>query len=165
MIQKIKEFIHRNKRIMIILFIIFLLLLFFAFSFQEIFMNHKKNHSEFQEFSDDVKELNGTKVYSNDQLTKEHCLGDICVYDVSFRYVNQIQVVDYTIKNRSKKTLTGDLYMHYGDEKILLSYYSLKPGKTVKRSFQMFGSNFVEQEDYTLSELTDEERKAIQVSE
>ncbi len=159
--KSVRDFIIKYKRIILIVFILLLIVLFSVIIIKKVFVKKHVNYSEFQEYSDDVKELTGTKKYSNNQLVKEHCLGDICILDVTIRYVNKIQIVEYVVKNNSKKTKTGHLFMVFGDNNYLLSYDSLKPGKTVKNSFQMFGSEFKTADDYTLRELTKEEIESI----
>ncbi len=163
--RNLKEFIVNNKRTIVILVIVLLLVVCSVVIFKKISVKPTELHSEFYEFSSDEKEISGTQRYSNDLLTSEHCIGDICVRDVTFHYVNKIQKIEYVILNNGKKKATGYLYMKYGNHKILLSYSSLEPGKTVKNTSQLFGVEFEQHDDYTLSELTEEEKAAIHIGD
>ena len=70
--KSVRDFIIKNKRIILIVFILLLIVLFSVIIIKKVFVKKHVNYSEFQEYSDDVKELTGTKKYSNNQLVKEH---------------------------------------------------------------------------------------------
>lgn len=161
--KSIKDFIKKNKRVLIIILVIivvFVLLLIFV---RNIFTRRVEDYHSYYNFASDTVEIKGSKKYSTDQLSMPHCLKDICISEVVFTYVNNDYGIQYVIRNNSSKKASGYLYMNYGDSRILLSYSSVEPGKTKRLSTSVHGREFKIYDDYSLSELTEEEKNKIRV--
>ena len=163
-IKKIKSLIIKNKKVFVILLgVIFLVL--FVFFIKSMFNHENKEESSFYYFSDERVEIEGTKKHSSDKLSAPHCLKNICISEVIFSYSdNNYYGLNYVIKNNSSKEASGYFYMNYGEEKILIAYSSLEPGKSKRLSSSVQGKHFEINEDYTLSELTPQELENIHTS-
>lgn len=109
-------------------------------------------------------------VNRNEKLTKEHCLDDFCLRNISLAYYKD-----------SPSSVSGDLINKSNDVKDIcfkisfktvgiedtsdfdICYYETKPNEIlpVETYFEEDQKNLVYAEDYSLSYLTEEERKVF----
>lgn len=110
--------------------------------------------------SDKVVELDGTKKYQTEAMTKEHCINKICLYDVTVFSATNIGRVEYIIENKSTEVKSGYLKLMFKNKYVFIAYSKLEPNKS-KRSSTQFTGTFTKVDDYTLVEMTEEEIKNI----
>lgn len=111
--------------------------------------------------SDNVVELSGTEIIENDNLTAEHCLGDICVKDVTIYQAGNEGRIEYTIINKGSNEATDILKLNFGDTFTYISFTILQPGKSVKSRTFFRNGDYSNVTDYTLENLTEEEKESI----
>ena len=113
------------------------------------------------QFSEEVVSYPGSQEYSNDDLKKEHCQDNICIINLTFQYADNLGRVDYTILNKTKKTVTGYYYLIFGEQKLLVAFKDLAPGKSVTTYSQYFGIEIEDKTGYVLRKATEEELSKI----
>lgn len=152
--------ILKNRKTLIIVIIIVLLIIVgvvLAICFKPE-SNAKPNAYDFE---NEAVELPNTVNYTNDKLNEKHCVGDICIDNVTFYYNDLEGRVEYTITNNSKTTKSGYLKMVFKDQELSIIYKDLGPKKTIKSRSQYMGMEIKDKSDYSLRKMTKEEISKI----
>lgn len=123
--------------------------------------NVTKSMSNEYVISEENVELAGTKVVSNDNLSTEQCLNDICVSNVVIYSTTNQGRVECTITNKTEKEKSGYLKIVLGDKKLVLGYKKLAVGDSITTTSQFNGYSLQGIDNYSLEKLTKAERKAI----
>lgn len=123
--------------------------------------NATKGMSNEYIINEEKVELAGTKVVSNDNLSAEQCLNDICVSNVVVYSTTSQGRVECTITNNSEKEKSGYLKIVLGDKKLVLGYKKLAVGDSITTTSQFNGYSLQDIDNYSLEKLTNSERKAI----
>ena len=153
-----KKKINENmKSIIIVLSILILILIIGALVL--IGKSNKNGYANIIE--SEVVEFPGTKVISNDNLKKEHCLNDICVSDVNIYKVDNKGRLECKVENKSEQTRSGYLKLKFQETSFTIAYRDLKPGIFEKSIAQFTNKKITDTTDYVLEELTKEEEKSI----
>ena len=125
----------------------------------------KKEESTFKNdnyyISGEIKEATGTKEYSNETLQSKHCLDDICISEAKFYYLDNQGRVDYVIENVGSTKKSGLYKMVFGEDKLIISFKNLEPGKTHKSTAQYLDKTISDMNDYSLEYLTEEEKNSV----
>lgn len=157
--EKVKKIIN-NKKTLLIIIISILIIILIAIILKNSFTKKKENPTSMK-ISDKVVELDGTKKYESDSFSKEHCIQDICLYDVTVYSASNIGRVEYIIENKSSEVKSGYLKLYFGDKLVFISYSKLEPNKSMRGSTQFTG-DFSNVNDYTLAEMTKDEINNIE---
>jgi hypothetical protein len=149
-----------KKKLIIIIIIIALILVLVGIS---LFGPQNEEVEENKTINDSgvYVEEPGTVTISNDDLSSNHCIDDICLSNVKIYYVDTQGRVDFTITNYSKKTVTGYLRLKFGNESLVIPYNKLKSNKSVNSSTMFIAKDLSQAVDYTIEKLTDEEISKI----
>lgn len=153
-----------NKKLKTIIIIICSLLLILALIFvirasKSEDESYKKNNYKFLNSS---KDLPGTKLVKNDKLASEHCLNGICLVDTVIHDNSPLGVVTYTIINKSGENASDVIKMHFTSGDLLVAY-SISKDEKISSSSQYNNLDLSKEEDFTLVELTSEEKSKINV--
>lgn len=157
-----KKFIidHVNIAIIIVsVLLIFLLALAVILSTKKK-QSFKAMNNNYEIIEKEV-ELAGTKVVSNDNLSTEQCLNDICVSNVVIYSTTNQGRVECTITNKTEKEKSGYLKIVLGDKKLVLGYKKLAAGDSITTTSQFNGYSLQGIDNYSLEKLTKAERKTI----
>ena len=136
-----------------------------------LFSNHSKKDSEKAEGNqyhvseDTKKEEDGVETYTNSKLEKAHCLDSICIENVVFYYKDNEGRIDYSIENRSDKTVTGNLKIVFGEQSLVAVYNNLAAHRKINTSSYFVNMVISNKEDYTLEKLSKEDKGNIVVIE
>lgn len=153
------KFIKEKRNLVIIILIVILviigLILFFKYQGKNQFVNNN------YVINDEQSELPGTVKYSNEQLSIEHCLNNICISDAVFYYNDSFGRVEYSITNNSKNVASGYLKMVFDEQTLMVVYKNLSPGDTVRSKSQYSGVEIKNKDDYKLKKLTKKEISQI----
>ena len=160
-----KKLVAAHKEIVfIVLIIVFLLIAIVLGVWLAPDKKENKKSNDKYQFTGEVKEIEGTTEYSNDDLKKDHCIDDICISEATFYYLGNEGRVDYVITNKSSSKQSGSYKMVFGDDYLVVYFTDLEPGKPVKTTSQYVGKTIPNMENYTLEYLTEEEKSKIIVS-
>lgn len=118
---------------------------------------HKNNY----DISEKVIEMPGTKIITNDNMKAEHCLNDICLTNATFYSNGKVGRVECIIINKTSEVKSGYLKLLVNGKNLILSYDNLEPQSEKKAIIRYKGADLSSVEDYTLSNLSDQEVKAI----
>ena len=155
--------IKNNKMVLIsIAIVVFLILLVLIVALAV--RSHpapKYNENSGYTFIDSTVETPGSEVYTNDQIKAEHCLGDICLTDVKVYYVNESGRLDCKITNKGNSKATGYLKINLGFTSLIIAYKNLEAGGTADTSASFYNVKFKQFADYSLSELSKEDKSKI----
>lgn len=153
---------NKNKKMFIILPIIILsfLLILVGVSYAGKLNGKRNDGYNNYVISDKISELDGTTVVKSDELSREHCLDDICVKDVVV-YNNNDGRIEYVIVNNGSKETSGILKMNFGDISAYVAYSALQPGQSVKSLTVFHMQDYSNVKDYKLEKLTDDELSKI----
>ena len=154
-----KKKINENmKLIIIVLSILILILIVLAL----VLISKGNNTSgSGNRILDEVVELPGTKIITNDKLKQDHCLNDICVSDVKIYIIDNDGRLECKVVNNSKKTKSGYFKLVFQSTSFIIAYRDLKPGIFEKSVAQFTNKKITDTSDYVLEELTKEEQKSI----
>ena len=120
---------------------------------------HKNNNGSTENavnnynISEDVIDLPDTIYYSNETLTKEHCLNSICISNASFQYRNNEGTVYYDITNIGDSIESGLLKMNFSGTSLIVVFQEISPKKTISSSSQYVGMEILNKDDFVLEEL------------
>lgn len=103
------------------------------------------------------------KKITNKTLSKEHCLDDICVKNLTIYYTKESNNIELTLVNKGKKAATGYLKVVFGNKAMTVFYDSLK--KESPYTIQLGKEELSETSDFTVRELTNEELAKIKKQE
>lgn len=117
-----------------------------------------KNHYR---FSEDIVETPNTVVIKNDNMSKEHCINNICVKDVVFYYDSVQGRFNYTVVNKTNVVQSGYLKLVFGDKKFIIIYSDVLPGLEKSNTSYFNMSNLKLTDDYVLEELSEEDKNRI----
>ena len=154
-----KKIIAKNMKLVVICLSIILALCIIISLFL-ISKTNKENITNY-EIVDEVVELPGTNIISNDNLSINHCLNDICVSDVTIYKAGNNGRLECSIVNNSTKTKTGYFKLVFPETYFIIYYDELNPGIPEKSIAQYTNKKLTDTSDYKLEELTKEEQKNI----
>lgn len=103
-------------------------------------------------------------VVSNEALTKEHCLDEVCIKDLTIYQGTYYNNVVLKIVNKTTKTKTGQLALVFGDRVLFVSYKNLKEGDTTNYTVELGDKMISDSSDFTVRYLTDDEKKGFHTS-
>ena len=160
-----KKLVAAHKEIVfIVLIIVFLLIAIVLGVRLAPDKKENKNSNDKYQFTGELKEIEGTTEYSNDDLKKDHCIDDICISEATFYYLGNEGRVDYVITNKSSSKQSGSYKMVFGDDYLVVYFTDLEPGKPVKTTSQYVGKTIPNMENYTLEYLRKKKKSKIIVS-
>lgn len=110
---------------------------------------------------DEVVELPGTNIITNDGLNATKCVDDICISEVKIYSAEGIGRVECNVTNNTSIVKDGHLEMTLGENKILITYKSVAPGETRTIEAEYGGGTIGNVEDYSIRVLTPAEEKEI----
>ena len=154
-----KKKINENMNLIIIVLSILILILIIL----SLVLISKSNSTTGSEniILDEVVELPGTKIISNEKLKQEHCLNDVCVSEVSIYKVGNDGRLECKVENKSEKIKTGYFKLVFESTSFIIAYRDLKPGIFEKSVAQFTNKKITDTSDYVLEELSKEEQKSI----
>lgn len=155
----IKKYRFLITGIVIIVFLFTLLLI----SFNGI----KKEDDDYNKYkiSNEKKDISGTTIITSDTLSSEHCNGDICVSDlVIHNNGNGLGRAEYKITNKGSEEASGYLKINFGEKGFVVFYQHLAPSKSTNNMSQFNGLDFNDVSDYSLDELSKEEKEKIKIN-
>lgn len=148
-----------NKKILIIVFAIIIIIvgvILLLTGKEDSGVRHYKDYI----ITDEIVDVPGMYLRSTDELSKKHCLDDICVTDFTIHYKGKTGKIDYKITNKSKKKKTGYMKFVFNDKKISFSY-NLKAGQTKDSSISYSNLDLSNLIDYELKNLSKKELSNI----
>lgn len=148
-----------NKKILIVVFAIIIIVVGIILLFTD---NKKTGVRYYKDYiiSDEVVDVPGMYIRNTDELSKKHCLDDICVTDFVIHYKGNTGKIDYKITNKSKKKKTGYMKFVFVDKKISFSY-NLNAGQTKDGTIQYSKLDLSNLIDYELKNLSKKELSNI----
>ena len=154
--------IIKNKKYLVASGVVIVFLLFLlCFAFFGSNVKTEKGYNKYK-ISSKHKEIPGTDIINSDTLTSEHCLNDICVSNLVI-YNNSFGRMEYKVTNKGSKEATGYLKINFGEKSIIIYYQNIAPNKSVNSYSQFSGEDYSGVIDYSLEELTKEEKDKINV--
>ena len=114
-------------------------------------VTNKKNSYNYETKS---VELPNTVKYTNDNLSKNHCVNDICISNLVFYTLNDSGRIEYNIYNSSNDMKSGVLRLNFSGKYLYVVYKGLL-GKNTISSFSEFEKvNISNKEDYIIEEYS-----------
>ena len=152
----------RNLLIIIISSVIVILLIIIViFAFKHKDNMFDKDATNGYNILDEVIEIPGTNIISNDSLNEEKCLDDICVSNVKIYAVDNTGRVECVVKNNTANVKSGYLKLTASGQTVLIAYKELGPGESVNAIAGYDGKSISSADSYTIENLTKKEQKAI----
>lgn len=140
-----------------------IVIIVFLLSLVILSLNNNKEVDDYNEYriSNEKKEIPGTEIITSDTLSAEHCNGDICVSDLIIHNNNGLGRAEYKVTNKGEKEATGYLKINFGEKGFIIYYQNVAPSKSTKNVSQFNNLDFSDVSDYSLDELSNEEKEKI----
>jgi hypothetical protein len=155
--KNLKKYRFLITGIIIIVFLLSLLVISFNGNLKE-----DGDYNQYK-ISSEKKEIPGTEIITSETLSSEHCNGDICVSDLVIHNNNGLGRAEYTVTNKGNMEASGYLKLNFGDKSITIFYQNVAPSKSTKNISQFNNLDFSGVTDYSLDELSKEEKDKIKV--
>ena len=149
-----------NKKIFIVLPLIMVSFFLLILGVSYIGKGKVKEPYNQYKISNKIVELKDTNIISNETLSSEHCLDDICVKDLKI-FDGDIGRIEYTIINNGSKEASNILKLNFGETYAYIAFSALQPGKSIQSKTVYHKKSYANVEDYKLENLTDEEKSKI----
>lgn len=159
--MKSKLIENKNLKIILPIILFFVLILIVALASKADKNRDDKVLEDGYTISNEVVELPGTNIISNEALNATKCIDDICLSDVKIYSAEGIGRVECMAVNNTSEVKSGNIEITLGEAKILISYKNLEPGESRKLEAGYGGGTIENVNDYSIRFLTPEEEKEI----
>lgn len=163
-----KKFNLKNKTLITIIVVVILLIISIVMILIGKMQDLKKDDKVIKEnnLSDQTsvfinKPYKNAKKITSKKLSKEHCLNDICIKDLTIYYTAESNNIELKVVNKGKNTATGYLKVVFGEKAMTVAYNSLGKKKPSPYTIQLGKEKLSDTSDFTVRELTSEELAKI----
>jgi hypothetical protein len=107
------------------------------------------------QFSRKIVKSSRVKTVTNSNLSKEQCVGKICISKLEINAYPNKGYITYIIKNKNKKKETGGLKIIFNDGFTLYTTYDLDAGESTDGYMNYSSHDLNSIESYKLEKMTD----------